>query len=100
MELRALDPIGTALAPITREFIPLRATSEQTKRSGVVNEGGSSEEEVSKEGESWEEEVGVEEEEDRRAREEEEEEEEEEEGRRLGGGPHRCGARRGQSAAA
>lgn len=97
MELRALDPIGTALAPITREFIPLRATSEQTKRSGVVSEGGSSEEEVSKEGESWEEEVGVEEEEDRRAR---EEEEEEEEGRRLGGGPHRCGARRGQSAAA
>lgn len=97
MELRALDPIGTALAPITREFIPLRATSEQTKRSGVVNEGGSSEEEVSKEGESWEEEVGVEEEEDRRAR---EEEEEEEEGRRLGEGPHRCGARRGQSAAA
>lgn len=97
MELRALDPIGTALAPITREFIPLRATSEQTKRSGVVNEGGSSEEEVSKEGESWEEEVGVEEEEDRRAR---EEEEEEEEGRRLGGEPHRCGARRGQSAAA
>ena len=97
MELRALDPIGTALAPITREFIPLRATSEQTKRSGVVNEGGSSEEEVSKEGESWEEEVGVEEEEDRRAR---EEEEEEEEGRRLGGGPHGCGARRGQSAAA
>lgn len=92
MELRALDPIGTALAPISRELIiRLRTTSEQTKRSRAVNE------EEWKEGGS---EHGVDGREDGRGYPAREEEEEEEEGRAPGGGPHRCGARRGQSAAA
>lgn len=98
MELRALDPIGTALAPISRELIiPLRTTSEQTKRSRAVNEEGGSSEEEWKEGGS---EHGVDGREDGRGYPAREEEEEEEEGRAPGGGPHRCGARRGQSAAA
>lgn len=92
MELRALDPIGTALAPISRELIiRLRTTSEQTKRSRAVKE------EEWKEGGS---EHGVDGREDGRGYPAREEEEEEEEGRAPGGGPHRCGARRGQSAAA